>query len=59
MRLIEWVGSLMFLVALIDFAASPKRALQSIPQILATNPKMVHGHLVIPKHNLRSKEHTR
>lgn len=48
-RIIEWLGSLMFLVALIEFIPNPRKALESIPQVLATNPKMVNGHLVLPK----------
>ncbi len=48
-RIIEWFGSLMFIVALIEFAPNPKKALQSIPDVLSMNPKMVNGHLVMPK----------
>jgi hypothetical protein len=48
MRIFEWLGSIMFLVALIEFIPNPKKALKSIPEVLATNPKIVNGHLVIP-----------
>ena len=37
MRLIEWLGSVMVLVALIDFIHSPRAALESITDTLNTN----------------------
>jgi len=46
-RIFEWLGSLMFLVALLEFIPNPKKALQSIPDVLATNPRMVNGHLIL------------
>ena len=45
MRIIDWLGSLMFFVALIEFIPNPKKALESIPGILAANPRIVNGHL--------------
>lgn len=54
-RLIEWLGSLMFLVALIEFVPNPKRALNSIPEVLSANPKIIKGHLVMPKARVERK----
>jgi len=50
-KIFEWLGSIMFLVALIEFIPNPRKALESIPQVLATNPKIVNGRLVLPKVN--------
>ena len=43
----EWLGSIMMLVALIEFAQNPKKAVQSIPGVLQTNVQMEGTHLVL------------
>ncbi len=48
-RIFEWLGGLMFLIALMEFAPNPKKALQSIPEVLKANPVMLGNHLVMPK----------
>ena len=55
MRIFEWFGGLMMIVALMEFIPNPKKALQNIPEVLATNAKMVNGHLVISRDGPRSK----
>lgn len=57
-RISEWLGSIMFLVALIVFVPNPRKALESIPNILAMNPKIVNGHLVMPT-KVTEKQRTR
>ncbi len=52
-RIFEWLGGLMFLIALMEFAPNPKKALQSIPEVLKANPIMVNNHLVMPKYRVR------
>jgi hypothetical protein len=47
MKLMEWIGSLMFMVALIDFASNPRKALESIPDVLARSPRIENGRMVI------------
>ncbi len=48
-RIFEWLGGLMFLIALMEFLPNPKKALQSIPEVLNANPIMINNHLVMPK----------
>ena len=38
MRILEWLGGVMFLIALLDFVPSPKKAIQSIDSVLKSNP---------------------
>ena len=49
MRIIEWLGSIMLLAAFIEFAASPRKALESISEVLTTNPRIENGHMVLRK----------
>lgn len=51
-RIFEWLGGLMFLIALAEFAPNPKKALQSITTVLKANPIMVNNHLVMPKERM-------
>lgn len=37
MRIFEWLGSLMMIVALIEFVPNPKKAISNIPGVLQTN----------------------
>jgi len=37
-RILEWLGGLMFLIALLDFVPSPKKAIQSIDAVIRANP---------------------
>ena len=55
MRIFEWLGSLMMIVALLEFVPNPKKAIQSIPSVLATNVRMEGNHLAVhsPKSNGR------
>lgn len=39
----------MLLVALLEFIPHPRKALESIPEVLATNPLIVSGHMTLPK----------
>lgn len=48
-RVLEWLGGIMFLIALLEFVPNPRKALESIPNALSLSPKMVNGHLVLPK----------
>lgn len=54
-RLFEWLGSIMFLVALIEFVPNPKKALETIPEVLAMNPKIVNGRLVMPTKGVKGE----
>jgi len=49
MRIFEWLGSLMMIIALIEFVPNPKKAISSIPEVLATNVHMDKHHLVLQK----------
>lgn len=47
-RIVDWLGGLMFLIALIEFGANPKAALKSIPETLSTSVGFAsNGHLVL------------
>lgn len=47
-RITDWLGGLMFVIALIEFGASPNAALKSIPDTLSTNVGIAsNGHLVL------------
>jgi len=48
-RLFEWLGSLMFLVALIEFIPNPRKALETIPSVLSTNVHITNGRLTLVK----------
>jgi len=37
-RILEWLGGVMFLIALLDFVPSPRKAIESIDAVLRTNP---------------------
>jgi hypothetical protein len=47
MKIFEWLGSLMMVVALIEFVPNPKKAIQSIPGVLQNNVRMSGNHLVL------------
>lgn len=49
MKLIEWLGGVMMLVALIEFIPNPRRAIRSISEVLFTNVRMAGNHLVLHK----------
>ncbi len=47
-RIVDWLGGLMFLAALIEFGANPKAAMKSIPDTLGTSVGIAsNGHLVL------------
>ena len=47
MKLIEWLGGLMLIIAFLEFAASPRQALKSITEVLSTNVYMQGNHLAL------------
>lgn len=56
-RLIEWLGSIMFLIAVLEFLPNPKKALNTISDALSTNVRIESNHLVLKKTpNHRPKE---
>lgn len=49
LKIFEFIGGVMFLVALIEFLPSPRRALEETQRVLVSpSPKIVGGHLVLP-----------
>jgi hypothetical protein len=49
-KLFESLFGIVFIFAAIQFALNPKESLKSVSSVLyAKNPKMVDGHLVLPK----------
>jgi len=54
-RLTEWLGSIMFFVALIEFVPNPKKAIDSIYDTLSTNVRIEGGHLVLKKGTSRQR----
>jgi len=49
MKIFEWLGGVMMIIALLEFVPNPKKAIQSIPEVLATNVHMNGNHLVLHK----------
>ena len=49
MKLIEWLGGAMVLVALFEFIPSPRKAIRSISEVLSTNVRMEGTHLVLQR----------
>jgi len=49
MRLIEWLGSIMFFVAVMEFLPNPRKALDTISDTLSTNVRIESNHLVLKK----------
>lgn len=47
MKIFEWLGSLMMVVALVEFVPNPKKAIQSITGVLQTNVRMDGNHLAV------------
>ncbi len=48
-RLIEWLGSIMFLIAIVEFVPNPKKALSTITDTLSSNVRIENNHLVVKK----------
>lgn len=48
-KIVEWLGSIMFLVALIEFLPHPKKALEEITDVLSTNVRYEQGKLALTK----------
>ncbi len=49
-KIFEFLGGLMFLVATIQFFISPRKALQeTYSTLVAPSPRIVKGHLVLPR----------
>ncbi len=48
-RLIEWLGSIMFLVAILEFVPNPRKALSTITDTLAQSVRIEKNHLVLKK----------
>jgi hypothetical protein len=59
-RVAEWLGSIMFLIALIEFLPHPKKALEEITNVLSTNVRYEQGKLALtkpaPNHRHEAKE---
>lgn len=55
MRIFEWLGGLMMIVALVEFIPNPKKAIQSITSVLATNVRMEGNHLAMPSPNPKER----
>lgn len=49
MKLIEWLGGVMMLVALIEFISSPQKTMRSISEVLSTNLQIAGNHLILHK----------
>lgn len=48
-KIFEFLGGVMFLVATIQFVASPKKALDETYRVLVSPaPRIVHGHMTLP-----------
>ncbi len=50
MRLIEWLGSIMFLIAILEFVPNPKKALSTITDTLSSNVRIEANRLVLKGH---------
>lgn len=49
-KIFEFLGGVMFLIATIEFFASPRKALEETHRVLvAPSPRIVNGHLVLPR----------
>lgn len=48
-RIIEWIGSIMFIVAIIEFVPHPKKALETIMSTLSSNVRIEKNHLVLKR----------
>ena len=54
-KIFEWLGGLMFLVALIEFVPNPKKALEEAHAVLVSpSPRIVNGHLVLPRNQTKN-----
>ncbi len=47
MKISEWLGSLILIVALMEFIPNPRKAIESIPGVLQTNVRMSGNHLML------------
>ena len=55
-KIFEFLGGVMFLVATIQFFASPRKALQETYDVLVSpSPRIVKGHLVLPPSKEKGK----
>ena len=50
LKIFEFLGGAMVLVALIEFIPSPKKALEEVHRVLVSpSPRIVNNHLVLPE----------